>query len=114
SLEIVEAIETLQGNGPEDLVEMCYVLGSQMVVLAKKAETLDEARALLEEALTSGRALAKFKEMIENQGGDSSVVDQPEKLLTATYQFDLPAKETGVVQKIVANEIGVAAMLLGA
>lgn len=99
SLEIVEAIETLQGNGPEDLVEMCYVLGSQMVVLAKKAETLDEARALLEEALTSGRALAKFKEMIENQGGDSSVVDQPEKLLTATYQFDLPAKETGVVQK---------------
>ena len=98
SLEIVEAIETLQGNGPEDLVEMCYVLGSQMVVLAK-AETLDEARALLEEALTSGRALAKFKEMIENQGGDSSVVDQPEKLLTATYQFDLPAKETGVVQK---------------
>lgn len=114
SLEIVEAIETLQGNGPEDLVEMCYVLGSQMVVLAKKAETLDEARALLEEALTSGRALAKFKEMIENQGGDSSVVDQPEKLLTAIYQFDLPAKETGVVQKIVANEIGVAAMLLGA
>lgn len=58
----------------------------------------------MEEALTSGRALAKFKEMIENQGGDSSVVDQPEKLLTATYQFDLPAKETGVVQKIVANE----------
>ena len=66
---------------------------------SQKAETLDEARALLEEALTSGRALAKFKEMIENQGGDSSVVDQPEKLLTATYQFDLPAKETGVVQK---------------
>ena len=67
SLEVVEAIETLQGNGPEDLVEMCYALGSQMVVLAGKAKTTDEAM-LLQEALESGKALAKFKEMIQNQG----------------------------------------------
>ncbi|MBL1230297.1 pyrimidine-nucleoside phosphorylase [Enterococcus sp. BWB1-3] len=114
SLEIVEAIETLQGNGPEDLVEMCYALGSQMVVLAEKAATLEEARGLLEEALKSGAALAKFKEMIRNQGGDETIVDNPECLLTAKYQIDLPAKKTGVVQRIVANEIGIAAMLLGA
>ncbi|MHC5228218.1 pyrimidine-nucleoside phosphorylase [Enterococcus sp. LJL99] len=114
SLEVVEAIETLQGNGPEDLVEMCYVLGSQMVVLAKKAATLEEARELLEEALVSGKALAKFREMIRNQGGDDTIVDEPHRLLTAKYEIELPAKETGVVQKMVANEIGIAAMRLGA
>lgn len=114
SLEVVEAIETLKGKGPEDLVEMCYILGSQMVVLAKKAETLDDARKMLEEALESGKALAKFREMIRNQGGDDSIIDKPERLLTAKHEIELPAKESGVVQKIVANEIGIAAMLLGA
>ncbi|MTD40033.1 pyrimidine-nucleoside phosphorylase [Erwinia sp. CPCC 100877] len=114
SLEVVEAIETLQGKGPADLMEMCYILGSQMVVLAKQATTLEEARAMLEEALQSGKALAKFREMILNQGGDDSVIDHPERLLTAKYQVELPAKNSGVVQKIVANEVGIAAMLLGA
>lgn len=113
-LEVVEAIDTLNGRGPADLTEMCYVLGSQMVVLAKKAATLDEARALLKEALRSGKALAKFREMITDQGGDASVVDHPEKLLTARYQVELPAKSAGYVTKLVANEIGIAAMLLGA
>ena len=114
SLEIVEAIDTLKGNGPEDLVEMCYALGSQMMVLAKQAATIDEARAQLKEALESGRALLKFREMIQNQGGDSSVVDQPEGLLTAKYVSELPAKESGIVSKLVANELGIAAMMLGA
>ncbi|EOH64670.1 pyrimidine-nucleoside phosphorylase [Enterococcus mundtii] len=114
SLEVVEAIETLQGNGPEDLVEMCYALGSQMVVLAKKAESIEEAREMLKEALESGKALAKFKEMIQNQGGDPTVVDEPARLLTARYIYELPAKTTGVVTKIVANELGIAAMMLGA
>lgn len=114
SLEVVEAIETLKGNGPEDLVEMCYVLGSQMVVLAKKAKTLDEARVMLKEALTSGKALDKFREMIQNQGGDTRVIDQPEMILTAQYSYELPAKSAGVVTKLVANEIGIAAMMLGA
>ncbi|WP_159722389.1 pyrimidine-nucleoside phosphorylase [Enterococcus sp. CSURQ0835] len=114
SLEVVEAIDTLNGRGPADLTEMCYVLGSQMVVLAKKADSLTEARAMLEEALHSGKALEKFRELIANQGGDVSVVDQPEKILTARYQFELPAKATGFVTKLVANEIGIAAMLLGA
>ncbi|EOT46437.1 MULTISPECIES: pyrimidine-nucleoside phosphorylase [Enterococcus] len=114
SLEVVEAIETLQGNGPEDLTEMCYALGSQMVVLAKKADTLEEARELLKEALESGRALEKFKEMIHNQGGDASIVDEPEKLLTARYEIAVPAKKSGVIQQMVANELGIAAMMLGA
>lgn len=114
SLEIVEAIETLQGKGPADLVEMCYALGSQMVVLAKKAANLEEARKMLEEALTSGKALEKFKEMVRNQGGDTRVIDHPEELLTASYEIELPALKDGVVTKLVANEIGIAAMMLGA
>ncbi|HGF8008912.1 TPA: pyrimidine-nucleoside phosphorylase [Enterococcus faecium] len=114
SLEVVEAIETLQGNGPEDLVEMCYALGSQMVVLAGKAKTTDEARMLLQEALESGKALAKFKEMIQNQGRDPAIVEHPERILTARYTMELPAKQSGVVSKIVANELGIAAMMLGA
>ncbi|HFO0431294.1 TPA: pyrimidine-nucleoside phosphorylase [Enterococcus faecium] len=114
SLEVVEAIETLQGNGPEDLVEMCYALGSQMVVLAGKAKIIDEARTLLQEALESGKALAKFKEMIQNQGGDPTIVEKPERILTARYTMELPAKQSGVVSKIVANELGIAAMMLGA
>lgn len=114
SLEVVEAIETLQGKGPADLLEMCYALGSQMVVLANKAKTVEQARSMLEEALTSGKALAKFREMIQNQGGDDSVIDHPEKILTAKYVFDLPAKQSGVITKLVANELGIAAMMLGA
>ena len=114
SLEVVEAIDTLKGNGPEDLVEMCYALGSQMMVLAKQVATIDEARVQLKEALESGKALLKFKEMIQNQGGDPSVVDQPERLLTAKYVSELPAKESGIVSKLVANELGIAAMMLGA
>ncbi|MHC5189703.1 pyrimidine-nucleoside phosphorylase [Enterococcus cecorum] len=114
SLEVVEAIETLQGRGPKDLEEMCYVLGSQMVVLAKKADTLEQAREMLEEALHSGKAFAKFKEMVANQGGDVSVIDHPEKLLTAKYEIELPAKQSGVITKLVANELGIAAMMLGA
>ncbi len=114
SLEVVEAIETLQGKGPADLLEMCYVLGSQMVVLAKKAPDLDQARKLLEEALESGKALAKFREMIRNQGGDDTVVDHPQSLLTAKYEQPFLAKKSGYVTKLVANELGIAAMLLGA
>lgn len=114
SLEVVEAIETLQGKGPKDLEEMCYVLGSQMVVLAKKADTLEQAREMLEEALHSGKAFAKFKEMVANQGGDVTVIDHPEKLLTAKYEIELPAKQSGVITKLVANELGIAAMMLGA
>ncbi|MBR0605280.1 pyrimidine-nucleoside phosphorylase [Bacillus safensis] len=114
SLEVKEAIDTLRGEGPEDLNELVLTLGSQMVVLAKKADSLDEAREKLIEVMKNGKALEKFKEFLENQGGDSSIVDQPEKLPQAPYKIEVPAKESGVVAEIVADEIGVAAMILGA
>ncbi|MEG0285539.1 MAG: pyrimidine-nucleoside phosphorylase [Vagococcus sp.] len=112
--EIVEAIDALKGEGPEDLMEMVYTLGSQMVVLAKKADTLEEARAMLEENIKNGKATEKFKEMIRNQGGDDSIVDHPEKLPQAKYVIEVPSKESGVISKMVADQIGIAAMMLGA
>lgn len=112
--EIKEAIDALRGEGPEDLMEMVYTLGSQMVVLAEKATTLEEARGMLEESIANGKAIEKFKEMIRNQGGDDSVVDHPEKLPQAKYIIEVPAKESGIVSKIVADQVGIAAMMLGA
>lgn len=114
ALEVKEAIDTLKGEGPEDLTELVLALGSQMVVLAGKATTLEEARNMLKEAIASGAGLAKFKKFVANQGGDPSVIDHPEKLPQAKYAIDLPAITSGYVSQMVADQIGVAAMMLGA
>lgn len=114
ALEVKEAIDTLKGEGPKDLTELVLVLGSQMVVLAKQAETLEEARAKLIEVIENGAALEKFKTFLANQGGDASIVDHPEKLPQAKFQVEVPAKTSGFVSKIIADEIGIAAMILGA
>ncbi|RBW68968.1 pyrimidine-nucleoside phosphorylase [Bacillus taeanensis] len=114
ALEVKEAIDTLKGQGPNDLQELCLVLGSQMVYLAEKSSSVEEARKMLEEAISSGKALEKFKQFLEAQGGDASVVDNPLNLPTAKYTFEVEAKEDGIVSEIVANDIGTAAMILGA
>jgi len=114
ALEVKEAIETLRGEGPEDLNELVLTLGSQMVVLGGKAETLDEAREKLQAVIDNGAALEKFRDFLTNQGGDGSVVDDVSKLPQADYVIEVPAKSSGVVSRIVADEIGIASMLLGA
>lgn len=114
ALEVQEAIDTLRGEGPEDLTELCLTLGSQMVLLANKASSLEEAEQLLQEAITSGRALDKFKQFIINQGGDASVVEDKERLPQAQFIVEVPAQTAGYVTEIVADELGTAAMWLGA
>jgi len=114
ALEVKEAIDTLKGEGPKDLEELCLILGSQMVVLAKKAETLDEARAKLVENMKNGKALEVFKKFLVAQGGDGSVVDDPSRLPQAKYVQEVVAKEDGYVSRIVADAVGTAAMKLGA
>jgi pyrimidine-nucleoside phosphorylase len=114
ALEIKEAIDTLNGKGPKDLEELCLTLGSHMVYLAKKASSLDEAREMLKDAISSGKALETLKVFLKAQGGDDSVVDNPEKLPQAAYTFELTADEDGYVSEIIADEIGTAAMILGA
>jgi pyrimidine-nucleoside phosphorylase len=114
ALEVKEAIDTLRGQGPEDLHELCLTLGSHMVVLAEKAADLQQAREMLEESIRNGKALQSFKTFLAAQGADASVVDDPTKLPTAKYTIEVPALKTGCVAEITAEMIGIAAMMLGA
>jgi len=114
ALEVKEAIETLKGNGPDDLTEICLTLGGQMVVLANKANNIEEAKNRLKDNLYNGKALDKFKQFIESQGGNSAVADDTDLLQQAVYKIDLPARETGKIASIEADYIGSAAMMLGA
>lgn len=114
ALEVEEAINTLKGTGPKDLLELCLVLGSNMVVLAEKAKTLEEARAMLAEAIESGKALNKLKEFVAAQGGDASCIDDTGKLPKAKYVIPVVVDKDGYVRKINAQSIGLIAMELGA
>ncbi|ARK29495.1 pyrimidine-nucleoside phosphorylase [Halalkalibacter krulwichiae] len=114
ALEVKEAMEMLRGEGPDDLKELCLTLGSQMVYLAKKASSIEEARIKLEEVIGNGRALETLKTFIEAQNGDPSIVDDPTKLPTAQHIIEVEAKESGMIAEIIADKIGTAAMLLGA
>lgn len=114
ALEVKEAIDTLRGQGPADLYELSLTLGSHMVVLAGKAADTAEARRLLAQSVASGRALQTFRTFLSAQGGDASVVDQPERLPTAACRIPLPADADGYVSRMAAERIGTAAMLLGA
>ncbi|RNB86888.1 pyrimidine-nucleoside phosphorylase [Brevibacillus fluminis] len=114
ALEVKEAIDTLQGKGPQDLHELSLALGSHMVMLAGKAQSLEEARAMLEEVMQNGKALDAFKTFLSSQGGDASVVDEPSKLPTARFLIEVPAKQAGYISAITAEEVGIAAMMLGA
>ncbi|WP_438448853.1 pyrimidine-nucleoside phosphorylase [Gorillibacterium sp. sgz5001074] len=114
ALEVRLAVETLQGRGPKDLEELCLELGSHMLVLGGAADTASTAKEKLKEAIASGAALRKFKEFVAAQGGDPAVGDNPELLPTASRQREVPAAADGYVGHITAEEIGVAAMELGA
>lgn len=114
ALEVVEAIDTLKGEGPEDLTELSLVLGSQMVVLGKKADTLEEAREMLEKAIEDGSALEKFRQLIESQGGNGDVIDDYNLLPTAEYKVEVTSDAEGYVTQIESENMGVAASILGA
>ncbi|WP_052255562.1 pyrimidine-nucleoside phosphorylase [Salinicoccus sp. YB14-2] len=114
ALEVKEAIETLKGEGPEDLTELSLELGSQMVVLGGKADTLEEARTKLQGVIDDGSALEKFKVFLKNQGGDASMVEDPGKLPQAKYTFEVEAAQSGFVEKIGSEAMGVASSMLGA
>ena len=113
SLEVIEAIDTLKGKGPEDLLELCLVLGSYMVMLGGKCDTANEGRYLLEEMLNNGQALDKFKQFVEGQRGDSSYVDDTDKFTKAKYVYNVNAKQAGYVSHIQCEKIGKASLVLG-
>lgn len=114
ALEVKEAIDTLKGEGPEDLTELCLTLGSHMVYLAEQANSIEEARERLIKAMKDGSALESFKVFLASQGGDASIVDEPSNLPQAAHVSELLAKESGYVSEIIADAVGTAAMWLGA
>ncbi|MFQ9977095.1 pyrimidine-nucleoside phosphorylase [Clostridium cadaveris] len=114
ALEVEEAIETLKGNGPKDLLELCMTLGSEMVVLAEKAKDKNEARQMLMETIESGKALNKLKEFVAAQGGDISPIDDTSLFPHAKYVMPVESDRDGVVCKIHSQNIGIIAMELGA
>ncbi|MFY9272047.1 MAG: thymidine phosphorylase [Thermacetogeniaceae bacterium] len=114
ALEVEEAISTLKGNGPGDLLELCLVLGGEMLAAAGAAPSPEEGRILLEKLLKQGAGLAKMREIIEAQGGSPEVLDNPDLLPRAAEQIELLADKEGFVHWINAREIGWASLLLGA
>lgn len=114
ALEVREAILTLRGEGPQDLEKLCLTLAAHMAVLTGRAATTEEAEELLWEALRSGAALAKFRAFAVAQGGDPAVIDDPELLPQAEETLDIHAEADGWVAAIQAEQLGLAAMKLGA
>jgi len=114
AIEVREAIETLQGGGPQDFREHCLVLASHMLLLAEKVETFEEAYALSQNVIENGSALMKFKDLVLAQGGDISYVENPGKLPLAPERLDVRAPNAGYISQIHAGEVGLTATELGA
>lgn len=114
ALEVKEAIETLKGNGPDDLFELCLVLGSKLLVLAQKSKDEIEAREMLIDVVNTGKAFEKLVEMVRHQGGDISYVENPDLLPKAKYIVEVKSKDSGYVKSINAEDVGKAALALGA
>ena len=114
SLEVIEAINTLNGKGPSDLVELCLGAGAIMLMQAKKTSSIEEGRKLLQEKIDNKDALEKLCDLVRAQGGDESYIRDPSKFEKAKYIIAIKAENEGYVKQINALEIGDSAMRLGA
>ncbi len=114
ALEVKEAIATLKGHGPKDLEDLCIYAGSVMLNEAKIVTSMIEGTKLIKEAISSGKALSKFKEFVKAQGGDVSYIDDVSKFPVAKYIKPIVASSDGYLKEINALEIGEGAMKLGA
>ena len=113
ALEVKEAIAALHGEGPEDLMELCYTSGSVMLEQAHLARNQMEGRLMLEEVVKDGSAFNKLLEMVAAQDGDVEYILHPEKFPLAKNIIPIYAREEGYVASINALEIGLASMTLG-
>jgi len=114
AIEVVEAIETLRGQGPRDLTELSVILAARMVLMADRAETIGEAERRVRDAMASGAASDRFRRMVARQGGDPGVVDEPSRLALASGRELARAPRAGYVTGLDAMLIGRAAAALGA
>lgn len=113
ALEVKEAIDTLNGNGPADFVELCLTLGTQMLVAGGAAKDEEEAEKKLRQVMEDGSALKKLAEFVEAQGGDARAVFEPGRLPAATIQKPVPAQKDGYVSHIACDEVGICSLILG-
>lgn len=113
SLEVKEAIDTLQGKGPEDFTELVMALGCKMLRIGGKAESDEQALEMLKKAISDGSGLRKLEEFIRAQGGDASAVRDTSLLPAADHVTEIRARQDGFVSKIVCDEIGICCMMLG-
>jgi len=113
ALEVAEAIAVLKGAGPPDLIEVIFALGAEMLVLATLASTREGARAMMDAAIGSGKALRKFEEIINAQGGDGGVVRDPLRLPQASHRGEFTAHRKGVVQSVDPRAVGYGVIALG-
>lgn len=114
ALEIKEAIDTLKGKGPEDLYELTLVLGAKLLCLAEKVDNEIDGRNMLINAVNSGKAFEKFKELVKYQGGDLSYINNPDLLPKAKYVLEVKSNTEGYVKSINAEDVGKCALALGA
>ncbi|MDO4531253.1 MAG: thymidine phosphorylase [Bacillota bacterium] len=114
SLEVIEAIEVLKGNVEGDLLEVSLTLGANMLLLAGRVETEEEGKALLRENIRNGKGLAKFKELLEQQGGDTGIIENYELLPVSAAKLEVKAKEAGFITRMDTAVIGRASQETGA
>lgn len=114
SLEVIEAIETLKGKGPEDLTDLCLTLGANMLLCAEHVGTFDEGVTLLKEKIASGEALEKFRDFMVTQKGNPAVVDDYSLMKQPKTTVEYLASADGYIESTKADDIGIASMILGA
>ena len=114
SLEVIESVETLKGRGPRDLVELCRELSAHMLLLGDAAESLDDARARYDCAISSGEALERLSRVVAAQGGDPRALEDYNLFPRARFEDSVLAPEDGYVAELDARVMGVASMVLGA
>lgn len=113
TLEVIEAIKTLKGDGPEDLLELCLKSASLMLIQAKRCNDETEALKLLQNVLKKGLALEKFKEMVKYQHGDFRYIENPDLFELAKFILPVKTKKTGYIKALDAKALGIASMKLG-
>jgi pyrimidine-nucleoside phosphorylase len=113
ALEVVEAVEILRGEGPEDLRQLCLELGGWMLHLGGVSDTVAKGKEQSEKLIASGKALDKFRQMVELQGGDLSAIDDPKKLPQAEYTMTVCSPKNGYLASLQCEQVGTACVILG-
>jgi pyrimidine-nucleoside phosphorylase len=113
ALEVVEVVEILRGGGPQDLRDLCLELGGWMLHLGGVTDTVADGKTLGEQLIASGKALDKFRQMVELQGGDARVIDDPKRLPQAKHRMTLSSPGSGYVAFLQCEQVGAACVVLG-